>query len=103
MRAWNDDPASSVQLENLGTTNARAEIARSDGVNSILFEDPHDVLAGYFEASRGGVLAVALVRFSCAEEYRHKIPGNTPHEGLPILEADILTQDGYGPSWRPGP
>ena len=99
MRAWNDDPASSVQLENLGTTNKRAEIARSDGVNSILFEDPHDVLPGYFQASRGGVLAITLVRFCCAEEHRHGIPGNKSHEGLPILETDILTQDGYGLSW----
>ncbi len=99
MRAWNDDPASSVQLESLGTTNKKAGIARSDGVNSILFEDPHDVLPGYFQASRGGVLAITLVRFSCAEEHSHGIPGNKSHEGLPILEADILTQDGYGLSW----
>jgi len=99
MRAWNDDPASSVQLENLGTTNQRAKIATRDGVNSILFEDPHDVLPGYFQASRGGVLAITLARFLCAEEPSHGIPGNKSHEGLPILETDILTQDGYGLSW----
>ena len=99
MRSWNDDPESSVQLENLGTTNRRAEIARTDGVNSILFEDPHDVLPGYFQASRGGVLAITLIRFSCAEDHSHGIPGNKSHEAVPILETDILTQDGYGLSW----
>lgn len=99
MRAWNEDPESSIQLVNLGATNKKAEVAQADGVNSILFEDPHDVLPGYFQASTGGVLAVALTRFRCAEENRHKIPGNRAHEALPILEADILTQDGYGRSW----
>ena len=99
MRAWNEDPESTVQLVNLGTTNRKAEVARPDEVNSILFEDPHDLLPGYFQAGVGGVLAVALTRFRCAEENRHRIPGNRAHEALPILEADILTQDGYGRSW----
>ena len=99
MRAWNEDPESTIQLVNLGTTNKKAEVAQRDGVNSILFEDPHDVLPGYFQASTGGVLAVALTRFRCAEENRHRIPGNQAHDALPILEADILTQDGYGRSW----
>ncbi|MDE2691235.1 MAG: hypothetical protein OXI49_12035 [Acidobacteriota bacterium] len=99
MRAWNEDPESTIQLANLGTTNKKAEVAQPDGVNSILFEDPHDVLPGYFQASTGGVLAVALTRFRCAEENRHRIPGNSAHDALPILEADILTQDGYGRSW----
>ena len=99
MRAWNADPESTIQLANLGTTNKKAEVGQADGVNSILFEDPHDVLPGYFQASTGGVLAVALTRFRCAEENRHRIPGNQAHDALPILEADILTQDGYGRSW----
>ncbi len=99
MRAWNEDPESSIQLMNLGTTNKKAEVARSDGVNSILFEDPHDVIPGYFQRSTGGILAIALTRFVCAEENKHKIPGNRAQEALPIVEADILTQDGYGRSW----
>ncbi len=99
MRAWNDDPESHVLLESLGATNKKAEVVRGDGVNSILFEDPHDVIPGYFQSSTGGILAVAITRFSCANENRHKIPGNRWQEALPILEADILTQDGYGRSW----
>ena len=99
MRAWNDDPESRVQLVNLGATNKKAEIARRDGVNSILFEDPHDVIPGYFQSSTGGILALTVIRFFCAKEHRHKIPGNTWQEALPLLETDILTQDGYGRSW----
>ena len=99
MRAWNDDPESRVQIVNRGTTNKKAEIARRDGVNSILFEDPHDVIPGYFQSSTGGVLAITLIRYFCGEENRHKIPGNRWQEALPILETDILTQDGYGRSW----
>ena len=99
MRAWNEDPESTVQLVSLGTTNRKAEVSERDGVNSILFEDPHDLIPGYFQASAGGILALAITRFRCAEENRHPIPGNRAHEALPILEADILTQDGYGRSW----
>ena len=98
MRAWNDDPESRVQLVNLGTTNKKAEIARSDGVNSILFEDPHDEIRGYFP-STSGILAITRYRFLCSETNRHKIPGNKSHEAVPLLETDIVTQDGYGQSW----
>ncbi len=98
MRAWNDDPESRVQLVNLGTTNKKAEIARSDGVNSILFEDPHDEIRGYFP-STSGILAITRYRFLCSETNRHKIPGNRWQEALPLLETDILTQDGYGQGW----
>ncbi len=99
LRAWNEDPESTIDLANRGVTNRKAEVVRSDGVNSVLFEDPHDVIPGYFQASTGGILAIALVRFRCAEENLHRIPGNRAHEAVPIVEADILTQDGYGRSW----
>ena len=99
MRAWNDDPESRVQIVNLGTTNKKAEIARRDGVNAILFEDPHDEIAGYFQFSTGGILAITRFWFSCAEAGRHKIPGNSRQEALPFIETDILTQDGYGQGW----
>ncbi len=99
MRAWNDDPESRVQLVNLGATNKKAEVARRDGVNSILFEDPHDEIPGYFQLSTGGILAITRFRFLCSETNRHKIPGNRWQEALPVIEADILTQDGYGQGW----
>ena len=49
--------------------------------------------------STGGILAITRFWFSCAEEHRHKIPGNRGQEALPLLETDIVTQDGYGQSW----
>ena len=99
MRAWNDDPESRVQIVNLGATDKKAGIARRDGVNSILFEDPHDEIPGYFQMSTGGILAITRYWFSCADGGRHRIPGNSWQEALPFIETDILTQDGYGRGW----
>ena len=86
LSAWTADPNSSIQYIFLGLTGAAGSFSEADGINSILFGDPNGEIAGTFEG--GGLLALGGPRFSCElREYQ----GESFH---PILEADILTQDG---------
>ena len=57
------------------------------------------MIPGYFQLQHRRHSGNHRVPLLCAEENRHKIPGNRWQEALPILETDILTQDGYGQSW----
>ena len=86
LEAWNDDPNTPISYSYLGLTNATGSLAQADGVNAVLFGDPNDEIGGVFDGS--GLLALGGARFSCSL---------TSYEGEsfhPILEADILTQDG---------
>ncbi|HVS64846.1 MAG TPA: hypothetical protein VMT85_15235 [Thermoanaerobaculia bacterium] len=89
--AWNRDNQSAVRLVFNGTASVTG---RRDGRNTVLFEDPFGDVAGSFPASGGGTLAVAIVFFSCGPSFDFE--GGA---ALPIVEADIVTQDGTGENY----
>ncbi len=86
LATWTGDPNSSLELVYAGLTDAAGGLERSDGVNAVLFDDPGDRIPGSFEST--GILALGGPWFRCdLVEYR----GESYH---PIVEADIVTQDG---------
>lgn len=62
LAAWNADPDTNIKYVFGGTTTASAGFSEFDGINAILFEDPHGDADGSFECrspgNGGGVLAV---------------------------------------------
>ena len=89
--AWNRDNGSAVRLVFNGTTSVGD---RRDGRNTVLFEDPFGDVGGSFQASGGGTLAVAIFFFSCGPAFEFE--GGS---ALPIVEADVVTQDGTGQNY----
>jgi hypothetical protein len=87
LAAWNGDPGSLVNYTYGGTTTAAAGFLAADGVNTILFNDPNNELGSF--SCGGGILAIAGPWFD---------PGATGlFNGLafhPVLEADVITNDG---------
>ena len=100
--AWQSDPATNVQYVYAGTTEAGGGLARSDGVNSILFDDPYrddpdEAVEGTFVCGGGGVIAMGGPWF---------FPGTRPHGGKRFheaAEADIVTNDGTECFFRDNP
>jgi matrixin/fibronectin type III domain protein len=93
MAIWNDEPRSIVRYSLAGTTDANGGFDHDDGVNAILFEDPHrgnpdSEVDGTFECGSGGVIAIGGPYFF--EEVRG-YRGQTFHEAV---EGDIVTNDG---------
>lgn len=89
LRAWNDDGGSHIRYTYAGTGTAASGFGRSDGANTILFEDPGDASSeGSFDCGSGGVIAVGGPWFyNSTRAYR----GRSFH---PAAEADIVTNDG---------
>ncbi|HSG38894.1 MAG TPA: hypothetical protein VLE27_04585, partial [Thermoanaerobaculia bacterium] len=94
IEAWNADPGSNVQYNYAGTTTtANGGLARNDGFNAIIFDDPFrddpdEAVEGTFACGRGGVIAVGGPWFF-ASTRGHQ--GRQFHEAA---EADIVTNDG---------
>ncbi len=86
IESWKTDPHSIIRLEYSGLTSADNGFAGTDGVNTLLFGDPRDQIPGTFE--NNGLLALGGAWFLC-ELREHR--GDLFH---PIIEADIVTQDG---------
>ena len=89
-QAWNNDPDTPISYTYAGTTTATGGFNAPDGVNAVLFNDPNNELAGSFDCSTGGLLAVGGFWFS----------GQTSvFEGLtynPIEEGEVIIQDNAG-------
>jgi chitodextrinase len=86
--AWNQDPASDISYSvSLGGAGS-AGLTRPDGVNSILFNDPHNEMEGAFACGSGGVLA--LGGYTNASGI-HAFKGRTFYR---ISEGDIVVNDG---------
>lgn len=83
---WSDDPNSGIALDFLGLTDSENGLAGVDGLNTLLFGDPHDQIPG--TVTDAGLLALGGPWFRC-ELQEHQ--GELFH---PIIEADIVTQDG---------
>ena len=106
--AWNDDTGSSVDLR-MGSLGAGVRPNLNDGRNTIVFDDPGGRIEGG-AGGRGGVLARTWLRVRCEESAVHEIPGDGSGggEALPLLEADIVVNNGiagyltsfYGRAWR---
>lgn len=89
LAAWNDDAGSNIRYAYGGTTNANGGFQVSDGVNSILFNDPNNEIGGSFDCNQGGVLATGGFRTN----------GQGTFNALPffqISESDIVVQDNSG-------
>jgi hypothetical protein len=91
LAAWTNDPGTRILYTYAGTTTSTGGFTQSDGINSILFDDPNEDISGPFQCGGGGVLAIggfwddtSLVgTFSGLTYYR-------------IPEGDIVTNDGIG-------
>lgn len=90
LAAWNDDPDSTIRYSYGGTTTASSGFVRSDGRNSILFNDPNQEVNGTFSCATGGVLAIGGVWGG---------GGSGSHRGRTwrrVEEGDIVVNDGTG-------
>lgn len=87
LAAWTDDPGSDVRYTYSGTTTLSNGFTQSDGVNTILFDDPNGEISGSFNCSSGGTLAIGGPWFGGTLSFN----GNTY---AVIHEADIVVQDG---------
>lgn len=89
LNAWTADAGSTVQFIYRGTTAASGGLSQPDGVNTIQFNDPDNVLAGSFDCLSGGVLATTGTWVGDARRWAHGT-------FLPLIEADIVVQNGGG-------
>jgi hypothetical protein len=87
--AWTNDPGSNVRYTYGGTTSASGGLESADGVNTVLFNDPNNEIAGSFDCNSGGVLAVGGFRSSGSRSY------NGRNFQL-ISEGDLVLQNGAG-------
>jgi len=85
--AWNSDSGSNINFHYTGTTNATAGLGASDGINSILFEDPSNEIDGSYSCANGGTLAVGQWRSWDSHTYK-----GTNFSS--IVEGDVVTQNG---------
>ncbi|MGH8529092.1 MAG: JDVT-CTERM domain-containing protein [Nevskiales bacterium] len=88
--AWNNDPNSAIRYIYGGLTNAGGGTSGVDGVNSIVFNDPGNLVDGIFDCLLGGVLAIGgYVTNGGIGNYR-----GASYDL--ISEADIVTNDNTG-------
>jgi hypothetical protein len=93
LNAWDSDPGTNINYVYAGTTDSNEGLARSDGVNTITFDDPFrndpdNEVEGTFTCEEGGVIAVGgPFFFNSTRAFR----GKRYHEAA---EADIVTNDG---------
>jgi hypothetical protein len=93
LQSWNDDQESSIRYVYAGTTGAGGGLARADGTNAILFDDPYqndpaEAVEGTFSCTSGGVIAMGGPFFYSATKTWQ---GQRYHEAA---EGDIVTNDG---------
>jgi len=85
--AWVGDEGSNVRYVYAGRTRAGGGLDDPDGVNTILFNDPNDEIAGSFDCTRGGIVASGGFRSSGRSEFRNGT-------FQVITEGDVVVQDG---------
>ena len=88
LESWNGAPGAKLELALGGSTDAEAGMRSSDGVNAVLWNDPHDEMPGAFSCVDGGLLAIGGYWYDDAIELRS---GQRFHR---IVEGDIVVQDG---------
>jgi hypothetical protein len=101
LQAWNADPTSTIQYtySGLAAAGSGKGLRGTDGVNTVLFNDPGNTnVSGTFNCRAGGVLAAGGPYFyaDATRAYR----GQPYHE---TLEADVVFQDGTECFFRDNP
>jgi len=101
LQAWDDDPTSAIQytFSGLASPGAGSGLRGTDGVNTVLFNDPGNVsVPGSYDCRSGGVLAMGgpYYRPDSTRSYR----GQPYHE---VIEADVVVQDGTECFFRNNP
>ncbi len=98
--AWRGAGGSGIRLVSGGATRSPAGFSEMDGLNSVVFNDPDDRVAGRFTCPGGGVVAVAGIWFDNGRNQecqtvevgqKDRVNGKV---FLKILNADIVTNDG---------
>ncbi len=85
--AWNANLGSNIDFYFAGGSNASGGLAKADGVNEILFNDPNNELGGAFNCLTGGVLAYTVFRTSGSGQFNG-------HTFQRITEADTVVRKG---------
>lgn len=102
LQTWDDDPATNIRYEYVGTTESTTGLSDSDDVNAIVFDDPfkddpRNAVEGTFTCRSGGVLAIGGPFFTLETR---AFRGERYHEAV---EADIVTNDGTECFFRDNP
>ncbi|HWM89207.1 MAG TPA: fibronectin type III domain-containing protein [Thermoanaerobaculia bacterium] len=90
LAAWNNEPQTPVDYRYDGKTPSQAGLETNDGINSVVFNDPTNIITNVFNCAAGGVLALG------GPWYEIRL---TNHNGTPfhkIVEADIVINNGIG-------
>lgn len=87
LEAWSREPYSTIRWSLVSQTAASGGLTRSDGLNTLLFNDPNDEIPGIYESS--GILAVTGRWTDCENlrEYQGQLYAE-------IQEVDIVGQEG---------
>ncbi|PIE55782.1 MAG: hypothetical protein CSA34_07685 [Desulfobulbus propionicus] len=87
LACWTNDPGSDIHYQYSGTTSLDTGLGASDGWNTILFNDPNDLIGGAYNCSSGGILALGGWRSQGVHTFAGK-------EVNTIVEGDVVVQDG---------
>ena len=96
MQAWTNENHSNVVYQYSGTGGGPSAFVRSDGINSIVFNDPANEVSGTFNGS--GTLAIGGAWFDTSST--HTFGGERFYT---IGEADLVVQDGLPTPGVAGP
>jgi len=78
-----------VRLVYGGLTGANGGLNNSDGVSTVLFNDPNGDIPGTFNCASGGIVAMTIWRSSGTADFNGRTFGV-------MTEADTVVQDGAG-------
>ncbi len=86
LAAWNDESHTPISYTYGGTTPATAGLAKYDGINALLFDDPNDEIGTPFDCQHGGILAVSSPWILTSQTIFFQ-----SEKMYPIVGADIIT------------
>jgi hypothetical protein len=84
---WNDDPYSNIRMRYGGETSASSPLRTTDGVNTVMFNDPYDDIPGSYSCDFGGVVATTAYHYSGTQRFNGTTYGR-------ITETDVVVQNG---------
>jgi PKD repeat protein len=94
MSSWNSYTGANIKYNYAGTETTFGGVQGSpNGVNEVLFNDPHSDISGSWNASTGGV--VGLGGFNGTSSRQQTWSGGTAYA---ITEANLAIQDGVSPT-----